>query len=87
MVATAPDATKSDGQGWLDPFLAEWQTGTGAERDVSEPATGRHLLTIRESTREDVAKAAAAAAKAQPAWAAASYQERAAVLRRAADIY
>ena len=54
---------------------------------MREPATGRHLLTIRESTPEDVARAAAAAAKAQPAWAAASYQERAAVLRRAAEIY
>ena len=54
---------------------------------MREPATGRHLLTIRESTPDDVAKAAAAARAAQPAWAAASYQERAAVLRRAAEIY
>jgi benzaldehyde dehydrogenase (NAD) len=84
MVATAE---KTSDSGWLDPFLAEWHTGTGREIDVREPATGRHLLTIRESTPDDVRQAAAAAAAAQPAWAQASYQERSAVLRRAAEIY
>src|SRR5215218_2764887 len=88
MVATAPDTnTENAEHGWLDPFLADWQTGTGNERDVREPATGRQLLTIRDSTAEDVRRAAETAAKAQPAWAEASYQERAAVMRRAADIY
>lgn len=88
MVATAPEAkTQSAEMGWLDPFLARWQTGGGDERKVNEPATGRFLLTIRESTREDVARAAAAAAAAQPAWAETSYEERSAVLRRAAEIY
>ncbi len=88
MAATAPEAASNTAQaGWLDPFLAEWQTGTGEARDVREPATGRHLLTINESTPEDVARAAAAAAKAQQAWAETNYQERAAVLRRAAEIY
>ncbi|HEV7604747.1 MAG TPA: aldehyde dehydrogenase family protein, partial [Candidatus Limnocylindrales bacterium] len=38
-------------------------------------------------TVEDVRRAAAAAAAAQPAWAATSYQERARVMRKAADIY
>ena len=83
MTATAPEKTDS----WLDPFIADWQPGTGAPRDVKEPATGRHLLTIRESTPNDVAQAAARARAAQPAWAATSYQERAAILRRAAEIY
>src|SRR5689334_17451957 len=88
MAVVAPEAKSENAeQAWLDPFLAGWQTGTGPERDVREPATGRHLLTIRESSPDDVAKAAAAARAAQPAWAAASYQERAAVLRRAAEIY
>jgi benzaldehyde dehydrogenase (NAD) len=88
MVALAPEARAELGEdGWLDPFLAEWQTGTGEAREVREPATGRHLMTINQSTPEDVARAAAAAAAAQPAWAEASYQERAAVLRRAAEIY
>ncbi len=88
MAVKAPESSLESGTGgWLDPFLADWQTGTGETRDVKEPATGRQLLTIRESTPEDVARAAAAAAAAQPAWADASYQERAAVLRRAAAIY
>ncbi len=87
MVAVAPEARAETGSGWLDDFLAGWQTGTGPEREVREPATGRHLMTINESTAEDVARAAAAAAAAQRDWAETSYQERAAVLRRAADIY
>jgi len=86
MVATAPDQT-AQGGGWLDPFLAQWQPGTGETHSVHEPATGRHLLDLQLSTPADVARAAAAAKAAQPAWAAASYQERSAVLRRAAEIY
>ncbi|MEP7377935.1 MAG: aldehyde dehydrogenase family protein [Chloroflexota bacterium] len=86
MVATAPDQVAQEG-GWLDSFLADWQTGTGEMHRVNEPATGRHLLDIQMSTPQDVARAAAAAKAAQPAWAAASYQERSAVLRRAAEIY
>ena len=73
--------------GWLDPFLAEWTPGTGEPRQTHEPATGRPLLTLPQSTPADVARAAAAAAAAQPAWAEASYRERAAVLQRAAEIY
>ena len=73
--------------GWLDPFLAEWKPGIGEPRETREPATGRPLLTLPQSTPADVARAAAAAAAAQPAWAEASYRERAAVLQRAAEIY
>lgn len=88
MVATAPEsASESSAPGWLDDFLAGWNPGSGAAREVREPATGRPLLTIAESTVEDVRRATAAAAAAQPAWAETNYQERAAVLRRAAEIY
>jgi benzaldehyde dehydrogenase (NAD) len=88
MVATAPESTAGPGEaGWLDTFLAGWDPGSGEPHDVREPATGRGLLTVRLSTVDDVARAAAAAAAAQPAWAETNYQERAAVLRRAADIY
>ncbi|MEX2184237.1 MAG: aldehyde dehydrogenase family protein [Chloroflexota bacterium] len=72
---------------WLEAFLDDWRPGTGAPIEDREPATGRHLITIPGSTPEDVARAAEAAKAAQPAWAATSYQERAAVMRRAADIY
>ena len=84
MATTAPETTHA---GWLDPFLADWRPGTGEPRETREPATGRPLLSLPQSTPEDVARAAAAAAAAQPAWADTSYAERAAVLRRAAEIY
>jgi len=88
MVATAPESTAGHGEsGWLDAFLAGWNPGSGEPHEVREPATGRALLTLRLSTVDDVARAAAAAAEAQPAWAETNYQERAAILRRAADIY
>jgi len=72
---------------WLDPFLRDWRPGSGEPIEDREPATGLHLLTIPGSTRDDVARAAAAAAAAQPAWAETDYQERARILRRAAEIY
>ena len=65
----------------------DWGPGTGAPIEDREPATGRLILTVRGFTPDDVARAAAAAAAAQPAWAATSYQERARILRRAAEIY
>jgi benzaldehyde dehydrogenase (NAD) len=88
MATTAPDTTpRAEGAGWLDPFLAAWEPGTGELREIREPASGRPLLTVAQSTPADVARAAAAAAEAQPAWADTSYDERAAILRRAAVIY
>jgi len=88
MVTTAADKTAEAGaRSWLDAFLADWRPGTGAPIEDREPATGIHLLTILGSTPDDVAHAAAAAAAAQPAWAETDYQERARILRRAADIY
>ena len=63
MVTTAPEITQA---GWLDPFLADWRPGTGDPRETREPASGRPLLTLPQSTTEDVARAAAAAAEAQP---------------------
>jgi len=79
---TAPASTA-----WLDALLRDWRPGTGETRETREPATGLHLLTISGSTPSDVARAAEAAAAAQPAWAETSYVERARILRRAADIY
>ena len=87
MATTAPENTTSDAPGWLDPFLADWRPGTGEPREIREPASGRPLLTLTQSTPDDVARAAATAAAAQPAWAETSYDERAAILRRAAVIY
>jgi benzaldehyde dehydrogenase (NAD) len=87
MATTAPETTREGDAAWLEPFLADWRPGTGEPREIREPATGRPLLTLPQSTPADVARAAAAAAAAQPAWADTSYDERAAILRRAAVIY
>ena len=84
MVATTRESTTG---GWLDPFLAEWRPGSGGARQIREPASGRELLSVAQSTTDDVARAAARAAEAQPAWADTNYAERAALLRRAAEIY
>jgi benzaldehyde dehydrogenase (NAD) len=80
MVATAPET-------WLASFAADWRPGTGAPIEDREPATGQLITTVPGSTPEDVARAAATAAAAQPGWAATSYQERARIMRRAAEIY
>src|SRR3954451_23414816 len=85
MVTIAPETAAEPG--WLDPFLADWGPGTGEAKEIREPAPGRPLLTLTQSTPDDVARAAAAAKAAQPAWAETSYNERAGVLRRAAAIY
>ena len=87
MAAIAPDASAEAGTGWLDPFLSAWQTGSGEPYTVHEPATGRALLALNLSTPDDVGRATKQAQAAQAAWAETSYQERARILRQAADIY
>jgi benzaldehyde dehydrogenase (NAD) len=52
-----------------------------------EPATGTELGRTGFADADDVARAAASAAAAQPAWAATSFEERAAVLRRAGALF
>ncbi|MFD3538656.1 aldehyde dehydrogenase family protein [Streptomyces sp. NPDC058662] len=72
----------------LDPTL--WQDGptlTGGAAPVVEPATGRTLATLDLAAPGDVADAAVRARAAQPDWARATYLERAAVLRRAGDLF
>ncbi len=87
MAAIAPDPTESSAPGWLASFIERWEPGSGEPVEDHEPATGRLIATVRGSTADDVARAAAAARDAQPAWAETSYQERARIMRRAADIY
>jgi benzaldehyde dehydrogenase (NAD) len=87
MAAIAPDTTESSAPGWLGSFVESWEPGTGAPIEDREPATGRLIATVTGSTSDDVARAAAAAKAAQPAWAETSYQERARILRKAAEIY
>ena len=87
MAAIAPDPTESAAPGWLATFVKTWEPGTGAPIEDREPATGRLIASVPGSTTDDVARAAAEARAAPPAWAETSYQERARILRKAADIY
>jgi len=67
-------------------FNGEWVAGAG-NLDVMEPATGEVLTTVGLGSVEDVSRAAIAAAKAQKTWALTKPEERAAILRRAGDIW
>jgi len=61
--------------------------GGGARFDVVQPHDHHHVLgTSAHATAADVAAAVAAAKAAAPAWRALAYDERAAVLLRAADL-
>jgi len=66
-------------------YTGDWHAGS-SEADVLEPATGQRLGRIGMADATLIAASAAAAARAQLAWAATPYDERAAVLRRAAQI-
>ena len=64
-----------------------WTAGSGGEQDVVEPATGQVLARIGVATAADVHKAAERAAQAQKEWAARPYDQRAAVLRKAGQLF
>src|SRR5262249_20037695 len=64
-----------------------WTAGSGGDYPVTEPATGAELGRIGRAAPEDVRSAAKLAKEAQRSWAAAPYSERAAVLRRAGDLW
>ncbi len=64
-----------------------WVEGRGGTYAVVEPATGSELGTMGNADAEDVAEAAASAAEAQREWAAVPHTARAAVLRKAGDLW
>jgi benzaldehyde dehydrogenase (NAD) len=66
-------------------FNGEWTTTVDAA--VTEPATGATLGRIGIAGPDDVNRAAERAAAAQRDWAATSFEERAAVLRRAGTLF
>jgi benzaldehyde dehydrogenase (NAD) len=68
-------------------FLGGWTETGGGTAAVTEPATGSELARIGVATADDVARAAAIAAAAQAEWAARPFTQRAAVLRRAGDLW
>ena len=67
-------------------FTGRWQMAKGGAREILEPATGKVLTEVGMADAEDVRDAAAAAAAAQPEWANTPADQRAAVLRRAAQL-
>lgn len=66
-------------------FNGDWAS-LESKADVTEPATGAVLGSVGLASPEDIRTAAAAAKTAQKAWAATSYDERAAILRAAAAV-
>ncbi|MFI5608202.1 L-glutamate gamma-semialdehyde dehydrogenase [Amycolatopsis sp. NPDC051903] len=65
----------------------EQRAGGGEKIDVVQPHNHGHVLgTISSASQQDTKDAIAAAAKAAPEWRALSFDDRAAVLLRAADL-
>lgn len=65
-------------------FSGGWQR-TSERLEVHNPATGEHLASVGSAGRDDVLRASALAAEAQPGWAATPGPERAALLQAAAE--
>lgn len=60
---------------------------SGGTRDVIEPATGQTLNIVHIANASDVARATRAAAAAQKTWVAVPPRDKAAILRRAGDLF
>ena len=67
-------------------FINGWQD-SATQTTVTEPATGADLGDVGLATVADVSEAARHAADAQRGWAARKPEERAAVLRRAGELW
>lgn len=67
--------------------IGGWTPASGGSAVITEPATGDTLERIGHADADDVARAARTAARVQPGWARLPYTERAAVLRRAGDLF
>ncbi len=77
-----------DPQAWHGKLhLDGWRDGRGGTADALEPATGAVLGSVGLASTEDVAQAARVAAAAQVSWAQTQPEQRAAVLRRAGDLW
>jgi benzaldehyde dehydrogenase (NAD) len=68
-------------------YSGGWVDGAGGSYDAVEPATGATLGTVGAASADDVHAAAEQAAGAQRSWAAQTYDVRAGVLRRAAQLF
>jgi benzaldehyde dehydrogenase (NAD) len=68
-------------------YSPTWSAPKGGAVDVMEPATGRVMAQVGLANAADVGAACQGAAAAQPAWAAMAPRERAAILRRAGELF
>jgi benzaldehyde dehydrogenase (NAD) len=67
-------------------FTSGWTPANGGGLEVLEPATGSVLTRVGNADVGDVMRAATQARCMQPAWAATPYEQRAAILRKAAAL-
>ena len=67
-------------------FDGQWLASHGGAHNVTEPATGQLLAQVGFAPAADVEAAAVAAAAAQKSWAVLGARERAAILRKAAEL-
>jgi benzaldehyde dehydrogenase (NAD) len=68
-------------------FIGSWVAGGAGDAPVIEPATGEELERSGRASAADASGAAERAVEAQRSWAQLPYTERAAVLRRAGDLW
>lgn len=64
-----------------------WTEGGGGTQPVIEPATSQQLATQGIASPDDVSRSAASAVRAQAEWAKTPPEERAAILRRAGELF
>jgi benzaldehyde dehydrogenase (NAD) len=78
-----------DGADWAGNIFVDgdWRPGSAGDAAIVEPATGHQLGRTGRAGAEDVTAAAASASRAQLDWAALPHPARAAVLRRAGDLF
>lgn len=68
-------------------FTGSWEFGAAADVRITEPATGETLGTLGVGSAADIDQACKTAAAAQQAWADTPFEDRAAILRRAAALF
>lgn len=72
---------------WQDRiFMGEWVRGGDGSMPISEPATGNELGKLGLANGQDVNTATRLAVQAQIAWAATPFDQRASILRKAAQL-
>jgi benzaldehyde dehydrogenase (NAD) len=84
---TEHKANQAASMPWTSKLYSNgWTSGEAGTRDITEPATGKVLASAGVAGPGDVARAAESARKAQAGWIAMPYEERAGILRKAAQL-